>query len=51
LIQGDSHNIETLKKIKAILTDNKVDFLFIGNIFNSLLRSDYRKKDKRGLAQ
>jgi predicted O-methyltransferase YrrM len=29
LIQGDSHNIETLKKIKAILKDNKVDFLFI----------------------
>jgi predicted O-methyltransferase YrrM len=29
LIQGDSHNIETLKKIKAILRDNKVDFLFI----------------------
>jgi len=29
LIQGDSHNIETLKNIKAILRDNKVDFLFI----------------------
>ena len=29
LIQGDSHNIETLKDIKAILRDNKVDFLFI----------------------
>ena len=29
LIQGDSHGIETLKKIKAILKDNKVDFLFI----------------------
>jgi predicted O-methyltransferase YrrM len=29
LIQGDSHNIKTLKKIKAILKDNKVDFLFI----------------------
>jgi predicted O-methyltransferase YrrM len=29
LIQGDSHDIETLKKIKAILKDNKVDFLFI----------------------
>jgi cephalosporin hydroxylase len=29
LIQGDSHNIETLKKIKAILKDNRVDFLFI----------------------
>jgi predicted O-methyltransferase YrrM len=29
LIQGDSHNIETLKKIKEILKDNKVDFLFI----------------------
>ena len=52
LIQEDAHSIETLKKIKAILKDNKVDFLFIGNIFNSLLRSDYRKKkDKRGLAQ
>jgi predicted O-methyltransferase YrrM len=29
LIQGDSHSIETLRKIKAILRDNKVDFLFI----------------------
>jgi cephalosporin hydroxylase len=29
LIQGDSHNIKTLRKIKAILKDNKVDFLFI----------------------
>jgi predicted O-methyltransferase YrrM len=29
LIQGDSHNIETLRKIKAILRDNRVDFLFI----------------------
>jgi predicted O-methyltransferase YrrM len=29
LIQGDSHSIETLKKIKAILKDNRVDFLFI----------------------
>jgi hypothetical protein len=25
----DSHNIETLKKIKAIFRDKKVDFLFI----------------------
>ena len=29
LIQGDSHSIETLRKIKAILRDNKVDFIFI----------------------
>jgi len=29
LIQGDSHSIETLRKIEAILRDNKVDFLFI----------------------
>jgi predicted O-methyltransferase YrrM len=29
LIQGDSHSIETLRKIKEILKDNKVDFLFI----------------------
>jgi len=48
LIQGDSHSIETLRKIGGILRDNKVDFLFIGNIFNSLPRGDYRKKDKRG---
>ena len=50
LIQGDSHSIETLRKIGGILRDNKVDFLFIGNIFNSLPRGNYRKKD-RGLAQ
>ena len=29
LIQGDSHSIETLRKIEGILRDNKVDFLFI----------------------
>jgi predicted O-methyltransferase YrrM len=29
LIQGDSHNIKTLRKIKEILKDNSVDFLFI----------------------
>ena len=29
LIQGDSHSIETLRKIEGILRDDKVDFLFI----------------------
>ena len=29
LIQGDSHSIETLRKIEGILRDNKVDSLFI----------------------
>jgi len=29
LIQGDSHSIETLRKIEVILRDNSVDFLFI----------------------
>jgi predicted O-methyltransferase YrrM len=29
LIQGDSHSIETLRKIKEILRDDKIDFLFI----------------------
>jgi cephalosporin hydroxylase len=29
LIQGDSHNIETLRKIEGILKGRKVDFLFI----------------------
>jgi len=51
LIKGDSYSIETLRKIEEILRDDKVDFLFIGNIFNSLPRGDYRKKDKKGLAQ
>jgi len=44
LIQGASHSIETLRKIGGILRDNKVDFLFIDNIFNSLPYGDYRKK-------
>jgi len=29
LIRGDSHNQETLKKVKNILNDKKIDFLFI----------------------
>jgi predicted O-methyltransferase YrrM len=29
LIQGDSHSIETLRKIEGILKGRKVDFLFI----------------------
>ena len=29
LIQGDSHSIETLRKIEGILRNNRVDFLFI----------------------
>jgi predicted O-methyltransferase YrrM len=42
LIQGDSHSIETLKKIEELLRDNKVDFLFIdGNHSYEGVKKDF----------